>query len=856
MNNAPKTTTHVGSPNSLLQTKLYRPRSGSHLISRARLLERLNAGLGGKVTLVCAPAGFGKTMLLAEWVQTIERPTAWLSLDEHDNELAVFVYSLTAALQTVFPDAFQATASLLSAPHFPPPHRVAPLLSNDLADVPEELILVLDDYHLIGNSDVHTLLELLITHLPPQVHLALATRSDPPLPLVRWLAKGYLNELRRTDLRFTLEETQAFLARVLGNGLARQTAFALEERTDGWIALLQLAALSLRGTANPAAFMERLGHSPHDSINRYLLEEVLDQQAPCVRALLERMSVLEQCCAQVCIAISGDNFPREQMQATLEWLERSSLFLVPLDDRQGWYRFHPLFQRLLQQRLREHACAEELARLHQRASAWYAEQGLIDEALHHALAAGDNSGAASLVEAHFHWAFEQEQWGLLERWLYLLPEDQIQGSPCLLLARVWTMQAHGQVTDFPRLLTVVEQLLATSDSGAPDRDDPQHRLLQAVTAISWCQLQYFTGRAEASLERARSALRWNRPGEEYLASLALMYLALANQATGQENRALVTLQEALRDHWTHLTSAVRLLFAQALVFLAAGKLHQVEHTAGHLLQLAQKADLAMSQMWAHWLLGLVKYEWNNLDAAVTHFSIVVANQHQAHSWAVQEAMYSLAFAYQAQGRDGEAQKTARALLDFVQDQHNLRDLLTASAFCGRLALLQDEVEEASQWLGMAGEQDVLVGPMTSFEIPALTRIWLLLAKGDDANVAAGQALLSHLLQYVEAIHSTRKTIQVLALQARAYDLQGRETEALAALERALVLARPGGFIRTFADFSQLFNVLQELRKRTRNQQAVDKKLEAYLKRILMAMNPLAAHAMLREELLRQEGLEP
>jgi hypothetical protein len=234
---------------------------------------------------------------------------------------------------------------------------------------------------------------------------------------------------------------------------------------------------------------------------------------------------------------------------------------------------------------------------------------------------------------------------------------------------------------------------------------------------------------------------------------------------------------------------------------------------------------------------------------------VVGNQYQAHSWTVQEAMYGLAFAYQAQGLDAEAHKTARALLDFVQEQHSQRDLLVAYAFCGQLTLLQDGGEAAEAWLGMAGEQDVLVGPMTSLEVPAATRAWMLLAKGGEANVARGHVILTRLFQYVEAIHSTRKTIHVLALQAWASALQGRESEALVALERALVLARPGEFIRTFADLPALFTLLQKLRTRRGNQQTVDK-MDAYLKRILRAMNPVAARVVLREELLRQEGLEP
>ena len=394
---------------SLIHTKLYRPRMGSDLIPRPRLLERLNAGLGGKVTLVCAPAGFGKTTLLVAWGETIDRPTAWLSLDEHDDELASFVRSLTAALQSVFPDAFGATASLLQAPRFPALDSLVALFSNDLADVPEDLLLVLDDYHRIRTSEVHSLLERLVEHLPAQVHLVLSSRSDPLLPLARWQAQGHLHELRGTDLRFTLEETEAFLARALGSVAAHEVAGALEERTEGWIAIVRLAALSLRNTPDQTAFLERLGLAPERTISRYLVEEVLSQQAPVVQEFVVRMSMLEQFCAGLCRAVMGSDASDDQVQTTLEGLERSNLFLVPLDERQGWYRFHHLFQGVLQQQPAGAPQRGGNCPAASRASAWYAERGLIEEAIEHAVPQEMAQRATRLVEAQFFWAFEQER---------------------------------------------------------------------------------------------------------------------------------------------------------------------------------------------------------------------------------------------------------------------------------------------------------------------------------------------------------------------------------------------------------------------------------------------------------------
>ncbi len=517
-----------------------------------------------------------------------------------------------------------------------------------------------------------------------------------------------------------------------------------------------------------------------------------------------------------------------------------------------------LFQGVLQQRLQQRLSQEELTLLHSRASAWYAGQGLLEEALEHALAGGDVPDATRLVEEHFIRAYEQERSVQMERWLGLLPEEQIQGSPVLLVARAWIVQVHGQLTDFPRLLTAAEQLLESNNSGAGEAGEAgnsQTRILRATIAMYWSQFQYVTGQVQASLQSARSALEWIAPGEAYVASLALLFMSLSRQATGQEEVALAQLQQALRDQSTRRNDTARLLFAQVLVYLVAGKLHQAEHTARHQLRLAQGTDLILSQHFAHWLLGVVHYERDKLDAAVYHFSAVLANQHLANLWAVRDAMCGLALAYQAKGLGKEAQETARALLELVQEQHNMGELMAAYAFRGQLSLLQDEVEEASRWLELTGEQEAL-SPMPFLEDPLITKARLLLATGDTASVAGGQALLMHLLQQVEAMHSTRKTIKVLALQAWAYDLQGRETEALELLEQALALGRPGGFVRTFADLPPLLKVLAELRRRRKAQQAVDGKLDAYLQDILVAMSPAPAQVVSTKELMRQEGLEP
>jgi ATP/maltotriose-dependent transcriptional regulator MalT len=405
------------------------------------------------------------------------------------------------------------------------------------------------------------------------------------------------------------------------------------------------------------------------------------------------------------------------------------------------------------------------------------------------------------------------------------------------------------------LLSAIERHLATSDRSTSDQDNRQFRLLHTLVEIAWSHCYYRLGQAQSSVERARSAMDWLPPDIEQVEIYALMYLALSSQLNGREDMAVMELEKGLRKYNAHLTSIAHLLMVQALVYLASGKMHQVEQTARYLLQTARDSGMDVSQNYAHWLLGIVYYEWNLLDEALYHFTFVVTNQHLVNFWVGQDAMYGLALAYHAQGLDKKANEAAEALLTYVQEQHNIDELKVAYAFHAHLALLQDEIEKASQWIELAGEHELL-GPMRFLEDPPVTQAYFLLACGDEAHVARGQTLLNDLKCHAEAIHSTRKTIQVYILQAWAYQQQGRQTEALDMLERALALGHPGRLIRIFADLPPLARVIQKLRKHRKAHQFVDPKFDAYLQSIIAAMIPSAPLSASKGELMLQEGLEP
>src|SRR5215216_2444913 len=420
----------------ILATKLYVPPPRPKVVSRTRLIERLNEGLHRKLTLISAPAGFGKTTLVSEWVAGCERPTAWLSLDEGDNDPARFLAYLIAALQQIAPSLGAEVMGLLQSPQPPPAASILTDLLNEITAIPDHFILVLDDYHVIDSKPIDQALSFLLEHQPPQVHLVIVTREDPDLPLARLRAQGQLTELRAAGLRFTASEAAEFLNTVMGLNLSAADIASLEDRTEGWIAGLQLAALSMQGSKDTANFIKSFTGS-HHFVMDYLVEEVLQQQPESVQTFLLRTSILDRLCGSLCDAVLLAPSGSASGQETLEYLERANLFLVPLDSERRWYRYHHLFADLLRQRLLQGIASStgdtenRVNELHLRASQWYEDNGLELEAFQHAAAANDVERAERLmagkgIPLHFRGGVTP----LLE-WLETLPTSVLNARPSL-----------------------------------------------------------------------------------------------------------------------------------------------------------------------------------------------------------------------------------------------------------------------------------------------------------------------------------------------------------------------------------------------------------------------------------------
>src|SRR5438270_444150 len=613
----------------ILATKLYLPRLRPNVVFRPRLIERLNDGLHGKLTLIAAPAGFGKTTLVSEWVEGIERPrarTAWLSLDEGDNDPARFLAYLVAALQTIAANIGEGVLGLLQSSQPPPPEAILTALLNEITTLPDHFVLVLDDYHVIDAKPVDIALTYLVEHLPPQLHLVIATRQDPQLPLARLRARGQLTELRAADLRFTPSEAAAFLTRVMGLSLSAADVAALEDRTEGWIAGLQLAALSLQGHQDVPGFIRAFA-GDHRYILDYLVDEVLQRQPAPVRSFLLQTSILDRLNGPLCDAVTG----QEESNARLEALERGNFFVVPLDDRRHWYRYHHLFAEALS----AHLLAEQpdqVSTMHRRASEWYERHGSAVDAIRHALAAADFVRAADLVELGVLAMLRSRQEATLLDWLKVLPDEVLRCRPVLSVAYAHVLLSSGEREGVEERLRDAERWLDTTAemrglASAPATamvvvDEEEFRHLPATIAIARAGLALTRGDVPGTVTYARRALDLAPKDDHLTRGAAAGLLGLAYWTSGDLEAAhrsyadgMASLQKA-----GNISDAINGAIALAAIRMAQGRLRQAMRTYERGLQLATEQGEPVLGCTAEMHVGMraLQRHQNELHAAVQH----------------------------------------------------------------------------------------------------------------------------------------------------------------------------------------------------------------------------------------------
>ncbi|MFB0842661.1 LuxR C-terminal-related transcriptional regulator [Paenibacillus oleatilyticus] len=769
----------------IVTTKLYIPPPRAKAVSRPRLIERLHQGMHRKLTLISASAGCGKTTLVSEWLVGCPQPAAWLSLEEADRDPARFLTYLFAALQTIGIRSGEGVMGMLQAPGPLPMETILTAVLNKITAIPDRFILVLDDYHVIDSRPIDDAIGFLLERMPAQMHLVIITREDPDLSLARLRVRDQLTELRTADLRFTSSEAAEFLGQVMGLRLSQEDVAVLESRTEGWIAGLQLAALSMQGHHKDAASMIRSFTGSHHFVLDYLVEEVLQQQSASIQVFLLRTSILDRLCGPLCDAVLREGTDALLSgQETLQYLERTNLFIVPLDNERRWYRYHHLFADLLRQRLYQTVGSSkgeekrDVEELHLRASEWYEDHGLELEAFHHAAAAHDVERAVRLIEGEGMPLLFRGAIAPVLNWLDSMPKEELDAKPALSVMHASALLMVGQSADVERKLQAAEKGLQSAAQDNKTRDLKGHiAAIRATLAVNKHQ-------ADTIIAESRRALEYLHPDNLPVRTATTWTLGYAYQLQGDRAAASQAYSEALS-----ISRTIGHYMITMLATLGLGNIQEMDNrlyvaaeTYRHALQLAGDPPLPVA-FEAHLGLARIYYEWNDLETAMHHGQQAVRLVQQLqHTDRVVAGEVVLARLKLARGEVAEA-AAILAKADHIARRQNFVKQAPHIAAAQVLVLLHQ------------GQLATAAHLAQKHELP-VSRARVHLAQG---GASAALALLEPLREQAEVKGWEDQRLQVMVLQAVALHAQGEKLKAVQLLVEALTIAQSSGCIRTFVD---------------------------------------------------------
>jgi LuxR family maltose regulon positive regulatory protein len=773
------------------------PRIRSDSLVRERLLRQLDAGVASALTLVTAPAGFGKTTLLAQWASHVSMPVAWMRVREQHADARTLFGAITEAVQGLFSARTTLTDSsrLLRYGARAPERYVASTLIRELCEIPGECVLVIDDFHLVVDDVILNFVIELADEAADTLHLVLASRVDPSLPLERVRASGELTEIRASALQFTLDEVETFLVTQLGADTSRAVASEATARTEGWIAGLRLAVLSVKADPRPEQFLARLRASGGQYVMGYLLSEVLAQQPPDVQNFLLRTSLLDQFTGDLCDAFADSDEAGARGREILDWIDHHGLFLIRIDEQRDWYRYHALFQQLLQQELTARFRPDEVADLHRRASEWYAKHDMMDEALRHALSIEDYETASHLIERQMEQALNEQRWRDLERWLKLLPDTVVQERPALLIAQAVIHSVQQRLRAVPPLLRRAAQLMRIDSGGGME---PQIEALQGISDTLWAQDLYDRNESAKGARAALRAVAALPSTSTFARGSAIMWSALLKQMAGQGEDASQKL-ERLIDTDESPSVTARALLALCIMSRYAGHLERCQASAERLLTYAQRHHLLLDINWAHYFLGWAAYERNQLDEARDHLLTVSEQRYFANTISACDSMSLLALTYHALGRATEAEEALYDLNYYAVELNHTSALAAVAALRARLALARDDLVTAQAMYPWLNRPSSPPTPMLSIFPPSLTQARILVALDDETSWRSAIEQLAVLEQFAQSTHDQWRVYIIRSLLAVARFRLGQQTEAIALVQETLLAAQHERLVRTFAD---------------------------------------------------------
>jgi LuxR family maltose regulon positive regulatory protein len=801
---------------TLVATKLHVPAPRSGLIGRGRLIDRLKRGLASRLVLVSAPAGFGKTSLLTQWLAAVAghgHTVGWLALDQSDNRAPIFWPHLVAAVETAVPGFGAGLLPLLEASGSTTDGVLAALV-NELDALSGEIYLVLDDYHLIDDQGIQEGVTFLLEHLPAHAHLLITTRADPPLPLALLRARGDLVEIRAADLRFTPEEASTYLNEVMGLDLRPEAVNALETRTEGWIAALQLAALSMQGRDDVAGFIA--GFTGNDRyIVDYLVDEVLARQPDEIRSFLLRTSILDRLSGPLCDAVTGSAGGK----AMLERLERANLLVIPLDDRRQWYRYHHLFADVLRAHLEEEH-TEQIPDLHRQASEWYEQQGERSEAIHHALAGGDVERTAALVESAIPEMRKARQEMQLRAWVDPLPDEVVRRRPVLAVTFAGALLMSGEFVGVEGRLDDAERRIdALPGSGVGD--EGELRRVRGDIEVYRASLAQVRGDVPATVEHAQRARELALEDDHVVRAGAAGFLGIAFWTSGDLEAAHRAWSEcaARLEQAGHVADAVGATQALGDICIVQGRLQDALGTYQESLELVPEQSRSLVRGTADMHVGMSEVFLERLDLAM-------ANEHLQEAQELGEYAGMAKFPYRwrvATARVRAAEGDLDGALVLINEAEHLYvsdffpNVQPVAALRARLWIASSQLREALGWARQAGVSgDDELNYLREFEHITLARLLLARAKSERTEALTGNALalLGRLGEAATAGARAGSMIEILVLEALALQAQGDTAAALGALERALTASEPEGHVRVFMEEGQpMTSLLREAARR-------------------------------------------
>ena len=783
---------HSDNGTSIVKTKLFRPPCPNGYVQRSRLNDKLDMGASCALTLLSAPAGYGKSVLVSSWLESNDRLHAWLSLDEEFKDLTTFLNYFIAAVREIFPKTCSGSYALVNESGQVSVHVLSEQLSNDLLEIKTPFIFVCDDYGRIHSSDIHELLDRLFKQLPQNLQMVFVTRRDPPFSLASMRARGEVIDIRMTDLKFTAPEIAEFFSSSGSETLDEKALATVSKVTEGWPAALRLLQINLTQGQDPNEFLRDMCGDSRDT-HEFLVTEVLSHQTPELRNCLLRTSILNRFNASLCAVLCEKD---HDGVAFIQQLFNANLFCIPLDDAHDWVRYHHLFQSLLRVHLDRRYSEEEIKELHRKASGWFEENGYLEEALYYALEADPPVKAAAVIVRHRQEITDNEQWALLAKLLDFLPETAVKQDVELLILSARSCNKRGLYTKWAQILDQIDDLLSS-----PGYHDSNKNRQNGDVCMMRGSLLYHGSQGQQALALVERALELLPPESKSERVYALLMQATSRQMIGDRQAAYDGIYGALsKEAKESPTVHGRLLQALCFMQWMDADIHALKQSATAMLDLCRVHPLPETKVFAHCFLGIAHYHLNELKECEQALRPVITDPYGPSFMMFFKSAQVLSFYYVSQGRADSARELSESLIARILKGVGSTFLPGAKALLAELDFRSGQHAKAMHWASEKNREENPVG--YNFMIPDLTAAKILVHQRTDESLQQAEEILSFLYTHFSSVHNTRFLIETLSLQALFCDALGHASAADEKLTEALALAEPGGIIRAFVDLGE------------------------------------------------------